>query len=89
MERAEAMNGQYSNSAYGNSYLKGYNIEPYEIPNRGYGYNANYYMPPMYYGYSRGNDQEVVSGLRNMASNASPEKKEMIHQFINQLEQMG
>lgn len=91
--------GSYDNRGYtgGNSYTNGYSnhgwnrgyvIQPYYANN---GMNGSSYgNMGMMNGYSRaGSEEEMKSMLREMAGNVSPEKQNMIHDFLNQFDQMN
>lgn len=79
------MNMNMNNGYSGHGYNRGYYIQPYYMENRG-----GMGMPYNNYGYSRDmSEQEMIQQLRDMASNANPQKKDAIHSFLEQLEQMS
>lgn len=82
----------YNNGMNGNSYGRGYVIHPYDTDRmRGdYGWDQSYGRMNMARGYSRDNaEQEVMNKLSDMAQNASPEKRDMINRFMNEMDKMN
>lgn len=78
----------YNSGMNGNSYSRGYVIHPYDTDRmRGdYGWDQSYGRMNMSRGYSRDNaEQEVMNKLSDMAQNASPEKRDMINRFMNEM----
>ena len=71
------MNGRYSGNNYSN---RGYLVQQYDRP-----YDFNLYGGNSY---GMNNEQGMVQMLHEMANNANPQKREMIHDFLNQLEGM-